>query len=109
MGFKEQVADDLTHVFMNPSEFAAAHDLNGTVALCVVEGMGTEEKYLRSAAYAPYDGVYGSGITVHVERRLLPDVPVEGMQFTFDGEIMLVNSCTHEAGLLSIVLRGHGG
>ena len=46
-------------------------------------------------------------MTVHVESRLLLEIPVEGMRFNLDGEVMLVDSCTHEAGLLSIALKGH--
>ena len=107
MGFKEQVADDLVNVFMNPNEFAEEHDLNGTVCLCVIERPRTEEKYLRGAAYVPYEGIHGVGVTVHVEARLLYEIPVEGMQFEIDGNIMIVDSCTNEAGLLSIVLKGH--
>lgn len=107
MGFKEQVAADLTRVFLNPAEFAEEHDLNGTVCLCVVEKPRTEEKYLRGATYDAYEGIHGVGVTVHVESRLLPEIPVEGMRFNLDGEVMLVDSCTHEAGLLSIVLKGH--
>lgn len=104
--FKEQAADDLG-VFLNADEFAEEHDLNGTVALCVVERQMTEEKYLRSAAYIPYDGIYGTGLIVYVECRLLPEAPVEGMQFTFDGKIMLVDSCAQDMGLFTIVLKGH--
>ena len=107
MGFKEQVADDLTRVFLNPAEFAEEHDLNGIVCLCVVEKSHTEEKYLRGATYDAYEGIHGASVTVHVEARLLLEIPVEGMRFDFDGEVMLVDSCAHEAGLLSIVLRGH--
>ena len=107
MGFKEQVAADLTRVFMNPAEFAEEHDLNGSVCLCVVEKSRTEEKYLRGATYDAYEGIHGASVTVHVEACLLPEIPVEGMQFDLDGKIMLVDSCTNEAGLLSIVLRGH--
>ena len=107
MGFKEQVAADLTRVFLNPAEFAEEHDLNGTVCLCVVEKPRTEEKYLRGATYDAYEGIHGVGVTVHVESRLLPEIPVEGMRFNLDGKIMLVDSCTHEAGLLSIALKGH--
>jgi hypothetical protein len=107
MGFKEQVAADLARVFMNPDEFAEEHDLNGTVCLCVIEAQRTEEKYLRGAVYDPYEGLHGVGVTVHVEARLLPDIPVEGMQFNLDGKVMIVDACTQEAGLLSIVLKGH--
>ena len=107
MGFKEQVAADLTKVFLNPDEFAEEHDLNGTVCLCVIEKQRTEEKYLRGVTYNPYEGIHGVGVTVHVEARLLPEIPVEGMQFNLDGNIMLVDSCTQEAGLLSIALNGH--
>ncbi|GAA0205987.1 hypothetical protein [Selenomonas dianae] len=107
MGFKDQVAADLTRVFLNPAEFAEEHDLNGSVCLCVVEKSRTEEKYLRGATYDVYEGIHGASVTVHVEARLLPEIPVEGMQFDLDGKIMLVDSCTNEAGLLSIVLHGH--
>ena len=105
--FKEDLAEDLRDVFFDVDEFAEEHDLNGTVCLCVLEKPRTEEKYLRGAVYDPYEGVHGASVTVHVESRLLPEIPVEGMRFDLDGEVMLVDSCTQEAGLLSIVLKGH--
>ena len=104
---KEDLTEDLRDAFFDADEFAEEHDLNGTVCLCVVEKSRTEEKYLRGATYDAYEGIHGVGVTVHVESRMLPEVPVEGMRFNLDGEIMLVDSCTHESGLLSIALKGH--
>ena len=105
--FKEDLTEDLRGVFFDADEFAKEHDLNGTVCLCVVEKPRTEEKYLRGATYDAYEGIHGASVTIHVESRLLPEIPVEGMRFDLDGEVMLVDSCTHEAGLLSIGLKGH--
>lgn len=105
--FKENLTEDLRDVFFDVDEFAEEHDLNGTVCLCVLEKPRTEEKYIRGATYDAYEGLHGVGVTVHVEARLLPDIPVEGMQFNLDGKVMLVDACTQEAGLLSIVLKGH--
>lgn len=104
---KEDLNEDLRDVFFDVDEFAEEHDLNGTVCLCVVGKPRTEEKYIRGATYDAYEGIHGASVTVHVESRLLPEIPVEGMRFDLDGEIMLVDSCTHEAGLLSIALKGH--
>lgn len=105
--FKEDLTEDLRGVFFDADEFAKEHDLNGTVCLCVVEKPRTEEKYIRGATYDAYEGIHGASVTVHVESRLLPEIPVEGVRFDLDGEVMLVDSCTQEAGLLSIVLKGH--
>ena len=105
--FKKDLTEDLRDVFFNVDEFAEEHDLNGTVCLCVLEKPRTEEKYIRGATYDTYEGIHGASVTVHVESRLLLEIPVEGMRFDLDGEVMLVDSCTHEAGLLSIVLKGH--
>ena len=105
--FKEDLTEDLRGVFFDADEFAKEHDLNGTVCLCVLEKPRTEEKYIRGATYDAYEGIHGASVIVHVESRLLPEIPVEGMRFDLDGEVMLVDSCTQEAGLLSIVLKGH--
>lgn len=105
--FKEDLTEDLRGVFFDADEFAKEHDINGTVCLCVLEKPRTEEKYIRGATYDAYEGVHGASVTVHVESRLLPEIPVEGMRFDLDGEVMLVDSCVHEAGLLSITLKGH--
>lgn len=105
--FKEQVADDLVNIFFNADEFAEEHELNGTRCLCIVEGESTEEKFIRSRSYNGYEGIHGVGVKVYVEERLLPEIPVEGMRFDLDGEILLVDSCTREAGMLTIVLHGH--
>ena len=105
--FKEDLNEDLRGVFFDVDEFTEEHDLNGIVCLCVVEKSRTEEKYLRGATYDVYEGIHGVGVIVHVASRLLKEIPVEGMRFDIDGEVMLVDSCTHEAGLLSIALKGH--
>ena len=105
--FKDDLTEDLRDVFFDVDAFAEEHDLNGTVCLCVLEKPRTEEKYLRGARYDGYEGLHGVSVTVYVAAHLLPEIPVEGMQFDLDGEFMIVDACTHEAGLLSIALKGH--
>ena len=60
MGFKEQVAADLTRVFMNPEEFGEHHDLDGTACICVVSGDMTEKRnaVLHDGRRTP-DGLHG--------------------------------------------------
>lgn len=105
--FKEDLNEDLRDVFFDVDEFAEEHDLNGTVCLCVVEGVATRASFQRSEKYAGYDVVHGATNTVHVKKEELGETPVEGEVFKIDGDIYYVDSCTEEMGMLTISLRAN--
>ena len=107
MDFKEMVAADISAVFLNPTEFAEEHDLNGTRCLCVVEGVTARGGFQQSEKYKGYDAVHGATNVVHVKKADLDEMPVEGEVFKLDGEIHYVHSCAENAGMLTICLRAN--
>lgn len=105
--FKEDLAEDLRGVFFDADEFAKEHDINGTVCLCVVEGIATRDAFKRNETYAGYDAIHGATNIVHVKKADLDEMPVEGEVFKVDGEIYYVDSCAEDAGVLTISLRAN--
>ena len=105
MGFKEQVAADLTRVFMNPEEFGEHHDLDGTACICVVSGDMTEKRnaVLHDGRRTP-DGLHGDYLTVCVKTVDLPRIPKQGTNFKVDGKRYTVDTCTEDMGMLTITL-----
>ena len=104
--FKNMVAADISGVFLNMNEFAEEHDLNGIRCLCVVQSPTARESFLQDKKYSGFDGVHGKTVIVHVRKDSLPDLPAEGQRLDLDGEILLVESCVDDMGMLSIELHG---
>ena len=105
--FKEQVAADITEVFLNIDEFGEEHDLNGTTCTCVVQSPTAQETFLQGLKYREYEDIHGQVVIVHCRKDDLDEVPVEGIRFDLDGEIYLVDSCVDDMGMLSITLHGN--
>lgn len=107
MSFKDQVIADNEAVFMNKDELAEMHDLNGTQCLSVIEGLETKKRTTLSSRN--FEGLFGTFTTVHVKKEYLPGVPVQGENFKVNGKLYKIDSCTNEAGMLTIVLGGYSG
>ena len=103
--FKEQVAADVSGVFMNLDEFGEEHDLNGTTCTCVVQSPTAREQFQQGLEYRGYEGRGGTTVIVHVAKDSLPEVPAHGEVYTLDGEIMEVDTCIDDMGMLSITLH----
>lgn len=103
--FKDMLKADLDNVFINAEEFADEHELNGQTVTCVVQSPTEQEKYLQGLDYRGFDGVRGQTTIVHVKKEIIGEVPAEGEVITLDGELMLVDSCVDDMGLLSITLH----
>jgi len=113
MGFKEQVADDLVRVFLNPAEFGERHNLDGTECICVISGDMTEKRNasLHGGRRTP-EGLHGDYLTVCVRTADLPRIPKQGTNFKVDGKRYTVDTCTEDMGMLTITLgafRAGGG
>ena len=113
MGFKEQVAADVSAVFLNPNEFGERHNLDGTDCICVISGDMTEKRNasLHGGQRTP-EGLHGDYLTVCVRTDDLLSVPKQGTNFKVDGKRYTVDTCTEDMGMLTMTLgafRAGGG
>lgn len=112
--FKEQVESDISLVFLNCTEFAETHNLNGVECECIIQSPTIQEKLITGADYNGYEGIHGELLIIHVKKSELAELPeeqmpVEGEVFKVDGAIYMVQSCIEEMGLLTITLGGNMG
>ena len=106
--FEEQIAADNAAVFINGSEFAGTHNLNGVECLAIVQDVSTAEKLsIGLSADNTYPGLYGSRVMVNCKAEDLSSIPVFGMAFELDGQLYTVEACDEDMGLLTIQLIGN--
>nr|WP_304097650.1 hypothetical protein [Mitsuokella multacida] len=108
MSFRDMVASDVENVFLNLDEFGEMHDLDGTQCACVIANDATESRMadLHGGRRTP-DGLYGDCLTVCTRAADLTSVPKMGTRFKVDGKLYVVDSCSEDAGMLTIVLGAY--
>lgn len=97
---REDFLEDLDSVFFDAEEFASEHDLNGTVALCILQYAKNNKPAVN------YDGMEQAVLTVYVKAGLI-EKPVFHQNFTVDRDLYLVESCKDIMGLLKIELAAN--
>lgn len=103
--FQEQIAADNAAIFMNDSEFAEEHDLNGTVCKAILQDVSVAEGLSTGdGVNQTYPDLYGSLLQVNCKKGDLPEVPRYGQRFRVDRKLYLVESCADDMGLLTIQL-----
>ena len=90
MDFKACLARDRDAVFLNQSEFADLHEINGKGVPCVVDQCLTSD--YQDTVAEPIHGVFVNLLTIYAAAKDLEAVPVEGEILTFDGEHHFVRS-----------------
>jgi hypothetical protein len=105
MGFKEQVAADISSTFLNVGEFGATREIDGESIACALfdETLSPTGRGRRSEQGT--DGVYVSESTLRVERSSLEAMPVTGQRMNIDGNLATVQAVEDEQGMLIILLR----
>lgn len=102
--FKEQVAADISGVFLNNQEFADKHTIDGVEMTVVVDENELLERD-KSKLGIRVDGTYKSRRLIYVSRKEYGPRPAYGNQIIFDGRPFRVADCTEEAGMLAITLE----
>lgn len=100
--FQEQIAADNAAVFINDTEFAEVHNLNGTECKAIVQALTIQQG---KDDYFP--GIYGSQLQVNCLKADLPEVPVYGMRFYLDDKMYEVESVGDDMGILTIQLTAN--
>lgn len=109
MTFREQLAEDIRAVFLNPDEFGEIHFIDGREIVCVVnDGLNA----MKGASADGFDNSGMIGIDAQVRTLYLADClsprPVPGQALTIDGETWTVipdaGAVTVAEGLLTLKL-----
>lgn len=104
MSFKAQVAKDITGVFINPSEFAEEHDVDGQLVNCVVDDDIIQERTGGDQSME-YDGVFATEKMLYIEETFFTRRPIEGQRIYLDGDLFSVKRVASNMGVLEIELR----
>lgn len=104
MSFKAQVAKDIAGVFINPSEFAEEHTVDGQTVDCVL----SSDEFLEQTgldASMDYDGVFFTDKMLYIAESFFDRRPIEGQKIEVNGDYFDVKKVGGEMGILNIHLR----
>lgn len=91
--FKTQLASDVSHVFLNPAEFAEEISFNGQTVLALIDD---SQGGFKGASRDSLENVSGLGILQGERTLCLVDMPEErplpGQEVEINGEIWIVES-----------------
>lgn len=109
MTFKEQIAKDITNVFMNLDEFSETHNINGTEMPCQIDSnemIDREKRYqYKRSLYA--DGVYLKELLIYVKAKDFGPLPAVGRVLTFDKKTYVISDAIDEDGIYSLCLEAN--
>ena len=100
MGFKEQVAADLDAVFLNLSEFAELHRVEGVKIAVVVDN-----DQLNKLKKGQIIGLVEADIVLMGKEADFPDDLDPGRLLNYDGREMLIVNSGRDMGLAEVALR----
>lgn len=108
MSFKEQVAADISAVFLNPDEFGETHNLQGVDCTCIIFGDETERRKPtgRRGNVHSTEGLHGDFVKICVRAGIIEE-PEQGQNFKVDGKLFKVDTCTNDMGMLTIELGAY--
>ena len=103
--FKEQIAADISATFLNNSEFADNHNVNGKEIPAIVDDNELLERDKSKLLNGPLDGIYKARRLLYVSRADYGPRPAQNSALTLDGKPYRVKTCTEEDGMLAIELE----
>ena len=103
--FKEQIAADISSVFLNDLEFADEHEFNGKTLKVVVDDNELIERDKAQLMSTSIDGIHKTRRLIYVSESDFGKRPAPGMILTLDGKPFRAKSCTSEAGILGIEIE----
>lgn len=110
MNFKEIIKDDVKSTFLNYSEFADEHYLNGKKVIAVIDDDVLDGeisvKYNGSSNRA--EGLYNGGIRLYVSTDDFGK-PKKGTYLELDGKQYKVEAVATEHGMYKITMNRVGG
>lgn len=103
MTLKEQLSADLP-VFLNLSEFAERHTINGKTVDAVIDNNALDER-LASVRNIHTDGLFRAEMLVYVGTADLGGLPRTGSMIRLDGREYRVTEAVEEMGVCSLCLE----
>lgn len=104
MSFKAQLEKDIAGVFINPSEFATEHSVDGTLVDCVVDDDIINERTGLDPSME-YDGVFVVRKMLYIKESFFVDRPIEGQRIDLDGDYYYVKNVSANMGMLEVQLE----
>lgn len=103
--FKEIIVQDIKETFLNVSEFADIHNIDGREMPVQIDDNEIIEREKKSSSHM--DGVYVKQKLIYVKANVFGPLPAIGRQLMFDGKRYLVVDSTDEYGVYTITLEGN--
>lgn len=102
MNFKEQLKADIKKVFLNTSEFADIHDINGIDMPVIID----EDEVMENENVRNYesDGMYRVEKIIFVDYDSLGRIPAVDTSLKLDGKKLFVLNASNSNGMLRIIL-----
>lgn len=94
MDFKDQLAADVSAVFLNPDEFGETHVIDGQSVTCVID-QDSDGQFAGDVS----DGIYVVTKRIHVREGDLAKVPKQGKLLVIDGDPYVCLSISREMGM----------
>lgn len=105
MTFREQVAADITDVFLNLDEFAETHTLDDTELLAVVSRDSSTKR--SGISSRNYDGLHGDFATVNFRAEDFARRPKQGENIKLDGHLYKVDTCNVSMGMVTLKIGAY--
>lgn len=103
--FKEIITHDIKETFLNVSEFADIHNIDGREMPVQIDDNEIIEREKKSSSHM--DGVYVKQKLIYVKANDFGSLPAIGRQLMLDGKRYLVMDSTDEYGVYTITLEGN--
>ncbi|MCE5315168.1 MAG: hypothetical protein ABFD49_11180 [Armatimonadota bacterium] len=97
--FKDQIAADVSAVFLNPDEFGETHVIDGQSVTCVID-QDSDGQFAGDMS----DGVYVVTQRVSVRECDLAKIPKQGKRIDIDDTPYICLSISREMGMLVITV-----
>lgn len=103
MSLRDNIAHDIGQVFLNPSEFAQEHVINGRRVMCVHDSdiLASRGKYQQGASWSDNTDT----LVLHVAQNAFSEMPHVDMDILLDGQSWRVASCETEDGMYILTLH----
>lgn len=103
MGFKEDILDDISEIFVNLDEFATEHTLNNRKINCVIDEERFQMKQTKELISSD-EGVFQNGMTVFISNICMKIQPHAGEKLRIDGIEYVVLGSKSDMGIYEIDL-----
>ena len=110
--FKDIIDEDIADVFLNASEFAEHHAINGIAVMCIIDDDVSEDNVnisIYGDAARGNSGLYNNARIIYVSATALPGKPKVNGVLDVDGKRYLVQAVDDEDGMYKITIEYTGG